>query len=297
MACGLAAGVMLLAGIVEISQSAGLAVSPGGLLVREVRPGEVCNIYEVSKTGLTIYNRDDKPHTYLLSTHRPSTVGSKRWEKGYLEIPDPTWCWFERRELTVEPSGTGFAKIYLKVPDEEKYYNQHWLVTLGVMGKPKAGLGVALGVYVRLQIETQTKADIEGKPDGIIAFKPSTVRFDNVPSGRAQEGRVVICNNDNETRSYTITSLLHKKETRTRTYLTHSYQLIPDPEWIALDKNRLRIRPGGTRVLSLTLKVPDEPKYHGKKFEEILLVEPDKGPPGFIRIQIEARKPDVQQEG
>lgn len=293
IACGLGAGVTLLAGVVEISRSVSLAVSPAGLLVQEVRPGEVCSIYEVSKTGLTIYNRDDEPHTYLLSAHRPSTVGNKKWEKGYLEIPNPNWCWFGKEELTVEANGKGLAKIYLEVPDEEKYYNQHWVVTLGVMGKPKAGLGVALGVYVRLQIETKSKADIEGKPDGIIAFKPSTVRFDNVRLGHAQEGTVVICNNDNETRSYRITSLLHKKETKTRTYLTRSYQMIPDPEWIVLDKNRLRIMPGGTSSLSLMLKVPDEPKYFGKKWEEILLVEPDKGLPGFIRIKIEARKTDV----
>ncbi len=121
IACGLAAGVMLLAGVVEISRSVGLAVSPAGLLVQEVRPGEVCSIYEVSKTGLTIYNRDDEPHTYFLSTHRPSTVGNRKWERGYLEIPDPTWCWFGKEELTVEANGKGLAKIYLEVPDEEKY--------------------------------------------------------------------------------------------------------------------------------------------------------------------------------
>lgn len=293
IACGLAAVVMLLAGVVEISRCVGLAVSPAGLLVQEVRPGEVYSIYEVSKTGLTIYNKDNNPHTYLLSTHRPSTVGNKKWEKGYLEIPDPKWCWFEKEELTVEANGKGLAKIYLGIPDEEKYYNQHWVVTLGVMGKPKAGLGVALGVYVRLQIETQSKADIEGKPDGIIAFKPSTVRFENVPLGHTQESKVVIFNNDNETHSYRITSLLHQKEIKPMTYLTYSYQRIPNPEWIVLDRNRLGIMPGGTRSLSLTLKVPDQPKYYGKKWEEILLVEPNKGPPGFIRIKIETRKTDV----
>jgi hypothetical protein len=293
IACGLAAGVMLLAGVVEISRPVGLAVSPAGLLVQEVRPGEVYSIYEVSKTGLTIYNRDDKPHTYLLSTHKPSTVGNKKWEKGYLEIPNPNWCWFEKEELKVEANGRGLAKIYLGVPDEEKYYNQHWVVTLGVMGKPKAGLGVALGVYVRLQIETKSKADTEGIPDGIIAFKPSTVRFENVPLGHTQESKVVIFNNDNETHSYRITSLLHNKEIKPKTYLTYSYQMIPDPEWIVLDRNRLGIMPGETRSLSLMLKVPDEQKYYGKKWEEILLVEPNEGIPGFIRIKIETRKTEV----
>ena len=284
---------LLFSGIVGIAQSASLAVSPGGILIQKVGPGEAYNVYEASKTGLTIYNRDDKPHTYLLSFHKPSAVGNKRWEKGYLEIPEPKWCWFEKKELTVAANGTGFAKIHLKIPDGEKYYNQHWVATAGVIGKPKAGEGVALGVYVRLQIETESKADMEGKPDGMIAFKPSTVRFEDVPLGHVQKGKVVIHNNDKGTRSYRMTSLLHNKESKAKTYLTRSYQAIPDPKWIVLNKNRLRIKPGGSYALSLKLEVPDERKYYGRKWEEILLVEPDKGPPGFIRVQIEVRKSDV----
>ena len=87
IASGLSAGVMLFAGMVEIAQSTGLGVSPGGLLIQGVVPGELCDVYEMSKTGLTIYNRDNKPHTYVLSTHKPSEVGNRKWEKGYLEIP------------------------------------------------------------------------------------------------------------------------------------------------------------------------------------------------------------------
>ena len=293
MACGLAAGVMLLAGRVEMSRAAGLVVSPGGLVIQGVRPGMVYNIYEVSKTGLTIYNKDNKPFTYLLSVHRPSTVGNRKLKIGYLEIPDPEWCWFENKELSVAANGAGLAKIYLRIPDEEKYYNQHWVVTLGVMSKPSAGLGVGLGIYVRLQIETQSKADLEGIPDGIIAFAPSTFRFDNITLGNAHKGSVLIYNNDNETRTYRISSLLHSEETRARHYLTRPYRLIPDPEWIVSDKKTFRVGPGGARSLSLTLAVPDKPEYYGKKWEEILLVKPDKGVPGFVRVQIETRKARV----
>lgn len=77
IACALAAGVMLLAER-AVSHAAGLMVSPGGLLVQGVRPGKVYDIYEVSKTGFNIYNKDNRPHTYLLSAHRPSTVGNRK---------------------------------------------------------------------------------------------------------------------------------------------------------------------------------------------------------------------------
>jgi len=69
--------------------------------------------------------------------------------------------------------------------------------------------------------------------------------------------------------------------------------MIPDPSWIAVNTNEMHIPPGRAYPLSVTVTVPKEPKHYGKKWEEILLVEPDKGPSGFVRIQIETRKAGV----
>ena len=217
-------------------------------------------------------------------------MGNRKWEKGYLEIPNPAWCWFENSEITVPANGNGLAKISLKVPNHEKYYNQHWVVTLGVMGKSMVGPGVALGVYVRLLIQTQSKADIGGKPDGSIAFMPSTVRFDNVPLGRKKDGSVLIFNNDNETRLYRVEFLLDNNKKRARRYLTNPHQMIPNSSWIAINPSEFRVFPGTAYPLTVMVTVPEELKYYGKKWEELLLVEPDKGPSGFVRIQIETRK-------
>jgi hypothetical protein len=136
--------------------AASLGVSPSGFIVHEIAPGRQYDVYRESGVRLTINNGDDSTHTYVLSSHRPSTRG--RWEKGYLEIPDPKWCWFDRQEVTVGPHAKGYANLLLKVPDEEKYYNQRWAVTFGIEGKP-GPLGIALAIDVRAQIETQSKAD------------------------------------------------------------------------------------------------------------------------------------------
>jgi len=286
-------GIILFIGIAETAKCAGLAVSPGGLLIQEIVPGKLYDLYEISKIGLTIYNKDNKPHTYVLSTHKPSEVGNRKWEKGYLEIPNPQWCWFDKKEIEVEANGKGFVRIYLQIPDEEKYYNQHWVVAIGVIGKTKIGLGVALGIYVRLQIETKSKADIKEKPDGIIAFKPSTVRFKDVSLDNTRESKVVIYNNDDEIHTYRITSLFHIKGVERKNYLTHLYEAIPDTRWISLSKSKVRINPGQFYTLFLKLRIPNDPEYYGRKWEDILLVQPDKGLPGFIRVQIETRKANV----
>lgn len=271
---------------------ASLKVSPAGFIIHDITPGKTYNLYEKTKLKLSIYNDDDITHTYTLSVRKPSEVG--RWEKGYLEIPDPSWCWFEKKEITIGPRKVGYGNLFIKIPPKEEYYNQHWVATLGIMGKPERSMGIGLGIYIRVQIETESKADIEVKPDGVIAFKPSIVRFENIHSSNTQKRRVMVYNNDEETHTYTITSLLHRKETNVKTYLTRSYQVIPNPGWIVLDKDRLKIKPNGSSVLSLELNVPDEQEYHGKRWEEILLFEPDRGAPGFIRVQIETEKVDIE---
>jgi len=262
-------------------EAAGLKVSPASFIIHDVNPGKPYDLYKETGLRLTIHNDDDVSHTYLLSTHRPKG----KWEKGYLEIPDAGWCWFENSEITVEANGKGYGNIYLKISDEEKYYNQHWVVTLKVAGKAGPG-GIALAIEVRAQIETKSKADVKEKPDGIIATGPSTLRFENVSPGVTQEGKVTVYNNDNKTHTYKLTSLFHKKGTKPNTYLTHSYQVMPDSKWITLSKDRLTIMPNSSSNLFLKLKIPDKPEYHGKKWEETFLVEPEEGLPGFIRVQI-----------
>jgi hypothetical protein len=262
--------------------AAGLKVGPAGFIIHNVCPGKTYDVYKETGLRLTIYNDDDTSHTYLLSAQRPAG----KWEKGYLGIPDPEWCRFNKSEVTVDAHGKGYGNIEIKIPDEGKYYNQHWIVTFGVAGKPGPG-GIALAVQIRAQIETKSRAEAgEEKPAGIIAFKPSILRFENTPAGSVQKGSVTIYNNDSKAHTYKITSLLHQEGIKPSAYLTHSYEAIPDPKWIVLEKDTLEIKARDSFILSVQLKVPDQPEYRNRKWEELLLVEPEEGLAGFIRVQI-----------
>jgi hypothetical protein len=262
-------------------EAVGLKVGPGGFIIHNVTPGRIYDVYKETGLRLSIYNDDDASHTYLLSAQRPSG----EWEKGYLGIPDARWCWFDKSKIVLGAKGEGYGNFYLKIPDEDAYCNQHWIVTLAVTSEPGPG-GIALAVNIRAQIETQSRSDVRGTPDGIIAVKPSTLRFENVSVGGAQKGRVTIYNNDGKTHVYKVIPLLHKEGTKPSTYLSHSYQVIPDPGWIMLGNDSLKIKPRSNGALSLKLKIPDKPEYLDKKWEEILLIKPEEGLPGFIRVQI-----------
>jgi hypothetical protein len=267
------------------SEAASLKVSPGRFMVQNVKPGRLCDVYKDAGLRLTIYNDDSTTRSWLLSVHRPSERG--KWETGYAEIPNAEWCWFDHAEVTIGPGSKAYAHLFLKIPEDEKYLNQHWVVTLGVAGKPGRG-AFSLAVDVRAQIETACKADIQARPDGPLGLKPSSVVFADAQPGKHEKVSVVVCNNEATTRSYTITSLFEHKEIEPKAYLTQFCDPIPDSGWIRR-KQTLRIGAREEAVLDLDLQVPDNATNLGKKWEDILLVQPDEGRPGFIRIKVQTR--------
>ena len=262
-------------------EAASLKVAPARFIVHNVRPGVPYDIYRETGLRLAVFNDDDATHTWVLSTHRPSERG--RWETGYSEIPDARWCWFDRSEITVPPQGKAYAHLFLKVPDEEKYYNQHWVVTLGISAKP-GRTGISLAADIRAQIETAGKMNLKERPAGPLGLEPSMVRFDHAAAGSTSETRVVLYNNDDTTHTYEMRSLFEATRADPTSYLTQSFAAIPNSRWIRRD-NQIRIGPGGSALLSLGLEIPRDATHLPEKWEDILLIQPDNGLAGFVRVQ------------
>jgi hypothetical protein len=274
---------VLLLGLAGRLEAASLKVSPARFIVHNVEPGKLYDLYKETRLRLTVYNDDTVSRTWVLSTHRPSERG--RWEKGYAEIPDARWCWFDKDEITVEPNSKAYANLHLKIPDEERYYNQHWVVTLSIGSKPGRG-GIGVAVDIRAQIETKSSADVKTRPYGLLGLKPSIVRFEDTKPGGRKKAQVEIFNNDVGAQSYTISSLLANAETDQKKYLTHSYKAIPDFKWVKHERI-VQIEPGKSATLSLDLEIPDDEANFDKKWEDILLVQPDDGRAGFVRVQVQ----------
>ena len=112
--------------------SIGLSVEPGGLLIQHIEPGETYDLAQKPGIALKISNRDRSERTYHLSTHQPSGIGNRKWLEGYVEIPDPSWFWFESDEVSVGPHDDAHVKMYVKVPEGTQYANQHWVISIAV---------------------------------------------------------------------------------------------------------------------------------------------------------------------
>lgn len=62
------------------------------------------------------------------------------------------------------------------------------------------------------------------------------------------------------------------------------YEPIPDPGWIILEKDEVKINRFGSSILSLGFDIPSG--YCGKKLEGIVLIEPEEGKAVFVRIKM-----------
>ncbi|MGA1869849.1 MAG: hypothetical protein ACMUJM_15045 [bacterium] len=275
----------------SIAGASGLAVSPGGLLIQNVKPGEPYNITEVSGVTLNISNKDSIPHTYVITTHKPSTVAAGKWIKGYLEIPDPSWFKLEKNEISIKAHQTEKIKMYIEIPDDERYYNQSWSVALLVKGKTGPGQSVALAVAPRYEIETIGKTGLTITPDGIVSLEPHLIILENFIPGKKKKATVMLYNNDDKKHTYKISPMIFAQDTgKSMISLSPGYSWIPDVKWIKPKKSVLKVGPGEKGLISFSVKIPKDQNNFNRKWEVILFCEPDKGPSRFMRVHVDTKK-------
>ena len=275
--------------------SLGLSVAPGGMMIQNVKLGETYDLYEKTGIALIVENKDKTSHTYMIDTFKPSQVGNKKWLQGYSEIPDPGWFWFDNGEITVEAQSKKKVKMFLKIPDEDKYYNQHWTVSLGISGKPEAGKMLSLAVYPRYQIETEDKTGLEEKPAGLIGLEPGGLVFEDLLLGKKEKKRIAIYNNDKTAHRYMITSsVIEAGPTREQIVVSSGYSWIPDKRWVKPNRKRLKILPGESKDLTISVRIPKAKGHYQKKWEALIFIEPDEGLPGFVRVRIDTQEAQVE---
>ncbi len=269
--------------------SVGLSVEPGGLLIQQVQPGQQYDVAAASGVALKVSNRDARPRTYRVSAHRPSAVGNGKWLSGYEEIPDPSWFQCEPSELSVGPGAEGYARMSLRVPEEERYYNQAWTVSIGVRGVPQPGEMLALAAFPRYQIETEAGPDVTEAPEGLLGLAPSVLRIEGLQPGLPRMSRLMLYNSDAVTHRYAISARVIRVEAaREQIVPSPGHQWIPDFSWVDIQEPQVSVGAGQRRPIEFSVTIPNQPEVFGQRWEALVWVEPDSGAPRFARAQISA---------
>jgi len=266
-----------------IAYGAGLKVSPGAFSLQNARVGEDVDL----DIDLVITNKGDEERVFVISTTKPQKIKIK----GYTEIPDPSWFYFDKNRVKIGPGQEAKVAMHLKVPDKAKYYNQHWLLYAQIRGEAKKGETFEAAVAPNYMIETQAKADIETRPHGELGLAPSTVKATVVVPGTEEKVNFKIYNNDDKKHVYAVYSYI-PKATKAKQDIsgTPGYEWIGDEDWLKPATRALTLNPGQAKEVSLDIFIPKGEKCKDKGWESIIYVEPEKGQTGFVRILIEPLK-------
>lgn len=287
----------------ELVLATGLGIEPGQILIQNVPPGTSYDIFENAGIKLKVINDDTVTQTYSINSAKPSQISTGTWLKGYLEIPDPSWFYLEKNELTIGPNDTGYVKMYLKIPNEEKYYNQHWAVAIPIEGKPsKRQVQIALALYAEFLIETESKESVGEKPDGSIGLEPSIVLLENAQLGKTVKAKATIYNNDKVAHTYRLKAIIPELISETKKQAispSPGYSWIPDANWVKPNLVKylgllpaikdLKVGAGKNQSFPIEVLIPKNDNYYGQKWEVIIMAEPEKGEAGFVRLRIETQ--------
>lgn len=265
----------------------GLSVEPGGLLIQKVPIGQLYDMEYWIKMRFKIYNASDKPRRYSLKADKPIKVGVKVL-KGYSAMPNPSWFWFEKNEVLVSANSVEEIKMFLRIPDEEKYCNQKWAVGIDVEGRPEAEERLVLAVSPVFYIETEGRAEIKEKPAGFLGLVPGTVVLENVALGKNKGiSKIKIYNNDNSTHLYKISSIIPYAESGRQVISpSPNFSWMPKKEWLKPNKTALKIGPYEQAEITLDLDIPRKTEFLNQRWEGILFFESEEGLVNFVRVQI-----------
>jgi hypothetical protein len=266
-----------------------MGINMGIELFQQVPLGEK---YPLERT-LIVSNNSDNAGTFVISTVKPSTgLGTTL---GYSDLPELGWMTFDKNEIRISPNSRDSIHIYLMIPKQDEYYNQHWSVYVSVAGKPGSG-SISLACYPKILIETENKLSPKQKNNSLLGLEPSVVKFENTPSDQKNPiKRIRIFNNSGKKQVYHISVLESKSCVEKRIFQTPGYSWMSDSNWIKLYTGKLSsVRPAPSNIsidanksyiLQLKLNLLKDEKY--KRWEGIILFESDQGFSNFVRVYIE----------
>jgi len=128
------------------------SLSPAEVRIDSLSPGEEAEF------KLTIHNKDDINHTFMLTTYNPKK--SERRE-GRAEFPDESWVGFSLQEIEVAGNSNSKVEVSIAIPKDQRWAGKDWEIWLGV--KPKTSDLLVVNYYVRILVSTSS--EVRGGPN------------------------------------------------------------------------------------------------------------------------------------
>ncbi|CAN2044980.1 Secreted protein [Candidatus Magnetomoraceae bacterium gMMP-1] len=259
-----------------------LNISPGSFCLEKIDIG----VDENLGIDLVVSTKDSNHNVFLVRTDTPF---AKNVLKGYIPIPDASWLYFSNDRLTLDKNGVGKARMFFKIPNEEKYLNQHWIVETKVKPAPVGGDLFLMQLTATYMIETRASADVKERPYGILGIVPSRVNVKNIIPEKVKQAAFKIYNNDKIAHTYSLSThtFMPALKKKLSISIAPGYEWVRDTNWVKPVNEKITVKPGGIKQADLNIKIPKNVEYEDEGWEAIVMVEPDNGRAGFVRVLME----------
>ncbi len=178
-----------------------IEVYPSLVNLQNVKPGEPFDLNRDAKISIHVPNQGrDMYYAIMLAENENKNY------KGFQPWPDISWFEFSEDTFFIKHGDTAKINAVISIPDEEKFYNQAYMLPIRIKEVNKAGqvsvrVGVQLSITVKYFIETQTNRSIDTPPAGDIGVMPSVLYAKN-SQGISAEEEIKIFNNDDVKHTY-----------------------------------------------------------------------------------------------
>ncbi|MFP4460336.1 MAG: hypothetical protein ACLFSQ_12205 [Candidatus Zixiibacteriota bacterium] len=276
--------LILLIVIVGIGFGIGIKISPATIVATDIPPGEVIDIYKEYGHIIRVFGAPSNV-TYHIEPIKPSEANTKI--TGYVDIHNPDWFWTEIDTLLVPGPETSVTDnpMYIKFPDNDQWYNRHYLVGVSVSPISKEGMGsLVLGAFLQFRLETEAKAGVVPTvfEENEYVFVPSAIELGEIERGKEYINKVEIYTGLYYNHDITLEPLDPESPVGKITILpTPGYKRVHDSTWVFYDNN-YDISSKKPAEAYISVYIPKRTPQG--RYEELIFLESSVGN-AFLRIR------------
>ncbi len=252
----------------------GLAARFGDVVVENAEIGKTYNLREAVKVPFGIENKSNAAVDVTVEFEQPVP---KAILTDYVAIPDPGWLKSLPEKITIGPKSIGFFDLMLTIPNDPSLNGKHFQAVVKARTVGTGLFGVAVENRLRFSIGPGPESLKEEKRQKALArldfnVTPQVIYVVDVPQGKMfdvkaeQNKSIKVANYSPDPLPIKFTS----SPWESQLYKPGEYEPIPDPSWITIKPEEKKVAGEEIAAFEFFVKVPNDPKYKGKKFAAMI---------------------------